>query len=110
MTTDPAAAKGFYTQLFGWNAQPFQGGDHEYTIFSAGEQMAAGMMQCVQPNSPPYWLGYVIVENCDASAARAVELGGKLCLPPKDIPNVGRIAIFTDPQGAALGLFQPGGK
>jgi predicted enzyme related to lactoylglutathione lyase len=40
--------------------------------------------------------------------ARGVEkLGGKVCLPPKDIPMVGRIAIFTDPQGATLGLFQP---
>lgn len=65
------------------------------------------MMKVLQPGSPAYWLGYVLVADCDASAKRAEELGGKICLPPKDIPTVGRIAIFTDPQGAVLGLFQP---
>lgn len=106
MTTDPVAAKEFYSQLFGWSAAHFPG-NAEYTIFSAGAEMAGGMMRVVQPESPAYWLGYVIVADCDASAARAVKLGGKICLPPKDIPTVGRIAIFTDPQGAALGIFQP---
>ena len=106
MTTDTTAAQNFYTQLFGWKAVPFSEGPH-YTLFTNGPEMAGGMMACVQPESPAYWLGYVIVAECDAAAARAVELGGKLCLPPKDIPTVGRIAIFADPQGATLGLFQP---
>jgi uncharacterized protein YndB with AHSA1/START domain/predicted enzyme related to lactoylglutathione lyase len=106
-TTDTAAAQGFYTQLFGWSPSKMPGGEVDYTIFSAGGEMAAGMMNVMQPGSPAYWLGYVMVADCDASAAQAEKLGGKICLPPKDIPNVGRIAIFTDPQGAALGLFQP---
>jgi uncharacterized protein len=58
----------------------------------------------------PQWLAYVIVPNCDASAAHVEKLGGKICMPAKDIPTVGRIAIFTDPEGAPLGLFQPLGN
>lgn len=109
MTTDVAGARAFYTGLFGWTAAAFPG-NAEYTIFSAGSTMAAGMMSVVQPESPAYWLGYVLVENCDAAAAKAVELGGRVCMPTKEIPTVGRIAIITDPQGAALGLFEAGAK
>ena len=65
-----------------------------------------GMMAVPMPGVPPHWLNYVTVESADASAARVTELGGKICKPPFDIPNVGRIAIVQDPQGAFFGLFQ----
>ena len=102
LTKDPAASKNFYTKLFGWKTEPF-GAD--YTIWKSADSMAGGMMK--MPDAPSGWLAYVVVENCDASARKAKELGAKLCVEPKDIPTVGRIAVFTDPQGAALGLFQP---
>ena len=53
------------------------------------------------------WLAYVKVENVDATAHKATDLGAKIFMPAIDIPTVGRIAIFQDPQGATLGIFQP---
>jgi uncharacterized protein len=50
---------------------------------------------------------YFLVDNCDASAAKAKELGGKLLMPPTTMEKVGRIAIIDDPQGAGFALFQP---
>jgi predicted enzyme related to lactoylglutathione lyase len=48
------------------------------------------------PEPSQYAGDSVIVADCDANAARAAELGGRICLPPKDIPTVGRIATFID--------------
>ena len=106
ITPDVAASGKFYTQLFGWTTAPFPGGAH-YTLFKQGDEMVGGMMALPRPEAPPSWVGYVSVADCDASAARAVQLGAKLCMEPMDIPGVGRIAVFKDPQGVALGIHQP---
>ncbi len=82
-------------------------GGMPYTLFEKGGIMAGGMMALPMPGVPPHWLAYVTVESADTSAARIAELGGKICKPPFDISNVGRIAIVQDPQGAFFGIFQP---
>jgi uncharacterized protein YndB with AHSA1/START domain/predicted enzyme related to lactoylglutathione lyase len=108
LTSDVAAAKDFYTGLFGWQAagSPVPGMD--YTLFKTHTKDAAGMMPLPMAGVPPHWLAYVHVKDVDATAAKAAASGGKVCAPAMDIPNVGRIAVIQDPQGAALGLFKPG--
>ncbi len=49
---------------------------------------------------------YFQVANCDASTAKAKELGGNVMVRPQDIPNTGRFAIVSDPQGAMFAVFQ----
>jgi hypothetical protein len=106
LTSDLEAAGKFYSTLFGWTQTPFNG-PVPYTIFRLGEKGVGGMMPQQQPGTPPLWLSYIAVANCDASAAQAEKLGGKICMPPKDIPTIGRIAVLTDPQGAPFGIHQP---
>ena len=106
VTTDVAAAKTFYTGLFGWKTEAF-GSGMDYTLFKKGDTMVGGMMKCPQPGAPAHWLAYVTVEDVDAAAAKAGKLGGKMVAPPFDVPEVGRIAVVLDPQGAAIGLFKP---
>ena len=55
---------------------------------------------------PPHWSMYVTVADCDERAARATQLGGKLYMPPTDIPNVGRFSVIADPQGATFNIIQ----
>jgi len=55
---------------------------------------------------PPHWKAYVTVEDCDERAAKAVELGAKLHVPPHDIPNTGRFSLFADPQGAMISIIK----
>jgi predicted enzyme related to lactoylglutathione lyase len=55
---------------------------------------------------PPHWLAYIAVDNVDASAAKIKELGGKVLMAPTDIPNIGRFAPVTDPQGAAFAIYK----
>ena len=55
---------------------------------------------------PPAWTPYFMVTDVDASASKAKELGGQVYMGPMDIPNVGRFAVVTDPQGAAFAIFK----
>jgi len=56
--------------------------------------------------TPSHWMPYVAVDDVDAKAKQVAELGGKICVPPSDIPNVGRFCIITDPTGATLSLIK----
>lgn len=102
VTTGTEKAGGFYTKLFGWETQPMPG--MPYTIFKNGNEYAGGMMQCQGDRS--MWVAYVTVENTDAKLAEAKKLGAKVCVEAKDIPGVGRIAVFEDPTGAVIGIWQ----
>src|SRR5438874_2564558 len=55
---------------------------------------------------PPHWMVYITVSDCDERAARAKELGATSCVPPTDIPNVGRFSVIKDAQGAVFSLIQ----
>jgi uncharacterized protein YndB with AHSA1/START domain/predicted enzyme related to lactoylglutathione lyase len=105
MVKDAGAAAKFYTKLFGWQTEEFPG-PMKYTMFKQNGQRVGGLMQ-PSHEAPPHWLAYVEVESVDATVKTAGELGAKVLMPAMDIPTVGRIAIFQDPQGATLGIFQP---
>ena len=104
MTTDVAAAKAFYTELFGWETEDMAMPDMTYTVVKAGGAAVGGIM--VKPPQaqgiPPVWGCYVTVDDVDATARTAEQLGGKLLVPPQDIPNVGRFCVIQDPQGAVI--------
>ncbi len=51
---------------------------------------------------PPNWGAFVTVNDVDSVAANAQQLGGKLLLEPKDMPNVGRFCVIQDRQGAVI--------
>jgi predicted enzyme related to lactoylglutathione lyase len=107
LTTDVAAAKAFYGTLFGWDMHDEQGCGVPYTVLKAGEREVGGIM-AVPPEvegMPPAWGSYVTVDDVDERVAAAERLGGKLVVPPRDIPGIGRFAVITDPQGAALALI-----
>ncbi len=115
-TTDDAAAIKFYTELLGWevkssNMPPCEGseaaapmvyneivvdGKHVGGIFKMGPEFG---------QIPSHWMPYVAVEDVDAKAAQVAELGGKVCVPPTDIPNTGRFCVVNDPTGATISLI-----
>lgn len=101
----PAPAKQFYTQLFGWKAQddPMPGGGGDYTTFLLNGQPIGGIMPMppnVPASAPSHWLTYFASADIDATTAKVTGLGGKTMVPPTDIPGMGRFAVFQDPQGA----------
>jgi predicted enzyme related to lactoylglutathione lyase len=111
MTPDAEASKAFYTAVVGWGTQEWKDSPTPYTMWTAGETPIGGLMQmppeALAGGSRPHWLAYVTVPDVDAAVARVQELGGKVMVPPRDIPTVGRFAVFADPQGALLSAFKP---
>ena len=107
LTTDVAGAKAFYSELFGWKLQDISPGGTAYTLVKVEEQEVGGMMAvpAEEQGMPPAWGAYVTVSNVDAMIGQVEKLGGRVCMPPRDIPNVGRFMIIQDPQGAMLSLI-----
>ena len=102
-TTDPAAAESFYTRLFPWTAKR----SPEYTEWQLSGTSIGGMMKIPKEWGPvpPNWLVYFMVDDADASVAKAGGLGATTIVPGMDIPNMGRFAVLKDPQGAVFAVF-----
>lgn len=107
-TRDTAKAGEFYSGVFGWEKNVQQMGPMTYTSFMNGERPAGGMYEPGPElgEMPPNWMVYFAVADADKTLARALELGGKSCVPPMDVPGVGRMAVMTDPQGAAFAVIK----
>jgi predicted enzyme related to lactoylglutathione lyase len=103
-TNDAAAAKTFYSSLFGWTANDQPIPDGVYTILQKNGHDLGAMYEA--KDMPPNWASYVNVESVDDSAKKAESLGAKLIAPPFDVMDLGRMAVVTDPQGAAFCLWQ----
>ncbi len=109
MTTDTAAAEKFYKTVVGWTAAPFPDASMPYTVFKRkGDVGVAGLMR--RPDDmpfPPFWAMYIGVPKFGEAVAHIKRLGGREVSPVIDIPNVGRLQMMTDPQGAAFYIMEP---
>ena len=112
MTPDADASKAFYDKVVGWQiGEPvaeFQG----YRMIGRSDGGFAGGVlpltnEMRQHGARPAWLGYVGVDDTDTAVASIEQAGGKALMPPTDIPNVGRIAMLADPQGAPFYVMKP---
>lgn len=112
-TTDQEAAKAFYGGLFGWQITDMPAGEGVmYSMaFMDGKPVAAISPQPQQQRdagAPPAWNSYLTVQDIDATAQRAGELGATVHAGPFDVLQAGRMAVVQDPQGAWFLLWQPG--
>ena len=105
VTSDADAAKGFYTQLFGWEYEDNPANGQIYSMAVRDGHYVAALFQGDQP---PHWNSYVTVASADATAQMAADLGGSVVAEAFDVMEVGRMAVITDPAGAALCLWEPG--
>lgn len=107
LTSDPTAAKVFYGELFGWTLKESNVADIPYTVIEVNGREIGGIAALPKnsPNMPPTWGTYVTVEDVDQTIQAAQNLGGKVLMPPMDIPQVGRFALIQDPQGAMLAVI-----
>jgi len=104
---DLSGAKAFYGALFGWAAtegSPEAGG---YCMFQKQGKNVAGLGPVMDPAQAPAWMTYVSVHDVDATMAKVGAHGGTTLVAPMDVLDVGRMAVFLDPTGAALALWQP---
>ena len=115
LTSEPAKAQAFFAALFGWQAPTYNLGDGgKYTAIATGGR-ALGGYGAPLPKTPifrysePYsrWLPYLEIADGHASAAKVKALGGAMVRELAPVGYGGRLGIATDPNGAALALWQP---
>ena len=108
-TTDMGKARTFYEALLGWTSEdagPDYGG---YVNFSKdGIGVAGGMTNDGSTGQPDSWNIYLAVEDAAATVDAAAAAGGAVIVPAMDVMALGRMAVVTDPGGAAIGIWQPG--
>ena len=108
LTNNLDAAQRFYTQLFGWKAEPMQMPKGIYVVCKAGDDMVGGLM--AQPKeaagAPSMWASYFAVSDADATFAKATKLGAQVVMPLADFKDVGRLGWLKDPQGAVFAIIK----
>lgn len=106
MCRDVARAREFYGRLFGWEFTDMPMGDINYTMIKSNGKDAGGMMAMEGAQFegiPSHWMVYFAVDDCEATARKVAETGGKVCVPPTEIP-VGRFSVVSDPQGGTFSI------
>jgi uncharacterized protein len=107
---DPEAAVDFYGGLFGWDfadvLPPESGAKYFIARIRGGDVAGVGS---IPEGGPPMamWNTYVSVESADKAASKVIDAGGKALTDPFDVMDSGRMAVFTDPEGAAFCVWQP---
>ncbi len=110
MTTDVEAAKAFYGNVVGWGMRDAAVRGMSYTLLTIGEAPVGGLAQLPEDarrmGAEPRWLGYIAVNDVDATTRQVKQLGGAVHVPPADIPDIGRFSVVADPQTATLALVK----
>jgi hypothetical protein len=107
-SADLPKARAFYAGLLGWETPegpPEAGG---YSVCLLHGKSVAGLGPQMNPEAPPAWMTYVNVDSADDTIDKVKANGGMVLAGPMDVMDVGRMAILADPQGAVIGLWQPG--
>jgi predicted enzyme related to lactoylglutathione lyase len=108
MTTDAVAAAAFYRDVVGWGTQEASTPRVPYTLFTAGEAPAAGLMELPEESrrmgATPRWMGYVGIRDVHATVDRVRRLGGAVFVPPTET-NIGLISVVADPFAASFALI-----
>jgi len=116
LTTNADAAQAFYAAVLGWSYRDSGSPEMDYRLQSAKDSETGAMHEVggTMPITPdmlaggarPVWLGYIGVDDVDASLAKLVADGAAVMLPAFDIPGVGRLAMLKDPQGAPFYIMR----
>jgi predicted enzyme related to lactoylglutathione lyase len=100
----------FYARVVGWTSRDGSRPNQPYTLFSAGEALAAGLLPLppglAARGVAPHWTGYIGVRDLPAILPRLVKAGGMLIHGPQSVPGVGRLAVVSDLHGAVFSLLQ----
>lgn len=105
---DPKKVERFYERLFGWKFEPVQGMD--YSLFQAPSGPGGGLGGLEPGNWQPGVINYIFVESVDEHVEKIPREGGKIIAPKMEVPGQGWFAVFEDPSGTRMALWEPNPK
>jgi uncharacterized protein len=107
-SSDTAGSREFYAKLFGWqvevNPDPKYGG---YALAKIDGKDVAGISPTQSPEAPTAWMVYIGSQNAAETAKKVETAGGKVVVTPMEVPEQGHMAVFQDPTGAFISIWQP---
>jgi predicted enzyme related to lactoylglutathione lyase len=106
-TKNLAASNSFYSGLFGWEAEDQGEEMGHYTILTKDGKTVAGNITVMAEGQPSVWVSYISVDDTDVTVDLAEKAGAAVFVEPMDVSDIGRMAVFADPTGAAIGIWQP---
>ncbi len=110
LTSEPDSVRRFYSELFGWQFESGEGGSARYTVITRKGTPIAGVVQMDRGEvSKARWLSYLSVADVDSAVDYVRDTGGLVYAEPGDLPNRGRYAVVSDPQGAVLAFLRSSG-
>lgn len=105
VTPDVDTALAFYGEVVGIGKQQSEQMEGYTTITNSAGDVVGGAMPPQMEGVPPHWNVYFNVADVDATAAKIGELGGTVVAPAFDVPGVGRMGVYADPQGGMFNLM-----
>ena len=113
-STDLAASKMFYENVFGWKFTSYGGGPVEYWLISTGDPSAPGINGGLggAANDLKATVNTVDVDDVEEALRKVQANGGQVIMPKEEIPGVGWLAYVREPGGAVIGMMQalPGAR
>ncbi len=111
MTTDMKGAEAFYRDVIGWQTKPFEGAGQPYTTFNRGSDASSSvggvMTKPADVKAPPFWAMYIGVPKIEEAVSQIKKHGGKTHTDVITVPDVGRMQLMQDPQGAVFYIIEP---
>ncbi|WP_103890048.1 VOC family protein [Actinacidiphila yanglinensis] len=115
MVPDQQAAIDFYCDLLGWQGEIGPAEQGGYAVCTLKGKPVAGIMKAMNPDGtvpdplpPTVWTTYLSTDTIDSTLKSVTEAGGTVLMGPMDVMDLGRMAVISDPTGAAVGLWQAG--
>lgn len=105
-TSDMKAAEKFLTSVLGWTCIDMEGAGGAYKLWQV-EGVSIGGMMPLQGPGPSHWMGYIAVNDVEAANKAVPKNGGKVIVPPMDVPGIGKFIVVQDVAGAYVSLMQP---
>ncbi|HUQ24253.1 MAG TPA: VOC family protein [Burkholderiales bacterium] len=108
MSKDPAGVSDFYAKVFGWKVTHHP--EVNYRVFETGNKMGIGG-GILQPDREGPWPGnqifYIAVDDLAPMRRKIVAAGGTIHVEEQEVPGMGWLSLFTDPEGRMNGLWKP---
>ena len=110
MSKEPAKVADFYAKIFGWKVEHRPELNYRIVDTAAQGEMRGINGGIVKPDKPGPWPGnmlfYILVDDLAAYRKKIVAAGGKIHVEEQKVPGMGKLCLFTDPEGRMMGLWK----
>lgn len=107
MSKNPAKVSDFYAKLFGWKIKNMPEINYRLVDTGGSGGINGGILK---PDREGPWPGnmlfYILVDDLAGYRKKIEKAGGKIHVEEQEVPGMGWLSLFTDPEGRMMGLWK----